>query len=38
MHLVSLACPNTEIVWAVDWLVGVDGHPDFPPGMACLPR
>jgi len=34
MRIVSLACSNTEIVWALgraDWLVGVDDHSDFPP-------
>lgn len=33
MRIVSLACSNTEIVWALgraDWLVGVDDHSDFP--------
>ncbi|MDW8018385.1 MAG: cobalamin-binding protein [Thermus sp.] len=41
MRLVSLACSNTEIVWALgalDWLVGVDDHSDFPPEVARLPR
>lgn len=33
MRIVSLACSNTEIVWALgcaDLLVGVDNHSDFP--------
>ncbi len=33
MRIVSLACSNTEIVWALgrgDMLVGVDDHSDFP--------
>ncbi|MDQ3461170.1 MAG: ABC transporter substrate-binding protein [Deinococcota bacterium] len=33
MRLVSLACSNTEILWALgslDGLVGVDDHSDFP--------
>ena len=33
MRIVSLACSNTEIVWALgcgDMLVGVDEHSDFP--------
>jgi iron complex transport system substrate-binding protein len=34
MRIVSLACSNTEIVWALgkaDLLVGVDDHSDYPP-------
>ncbi|MDX1493598.1 MAG: cobalamin-binding protein [Longimicrobiales bacterium] len=34
MRIVSLACSNTEIVYALgraDWLVGVDEHSDWPP-------
>jgi len=42
MRIVSLACSNTEIVWALgrsDWLVGVDSHSDFPPDVVePLPR
>ena len=33
MRIVSLACSNTEIVWALgraDLLVGVDDHSDWP--------
>lgn len=36
MRIVSLACSNTEIVWALgraDLLVGVDSHSDFPPDV-----
>jgi iron complex transport system substrate-binding protein len=42
VRVVSLACSNTEIVWALgcaDLLVGVDDHSDFPEEVvAALPR
>lgn len=42
MRVVSLACSNTEIVWALgcmEMLVGVDDHSDFPAAeLALLPR
>ncbi|AEB12501.1 ABC transporter substrate-binding protein [Marinithermus hydrothermalis] len=41
MRLVSLAASNTEIVWSLgctDWLVGMDNHSDFPPGLERVER
>lgn len=42
MRIVSLACSNTEILWALgclDRLVGVDSNSDFPPDVVSgLPR
>ncbi len=42
MRIVSLACSNTEIVWALgcaDLLVGVDNHSDFPEDVvSTLPK
>lgn len=41
MRLVSLTASNTEILWALgalDWLVGVDDHSDFPEEVRGLPR
>jgi iron complex transport system substrate-binding protein len=42
MRVVSLACSNTEILWALgclDKLVGVDDHSDFPAeALRRLPR
>lgn len=42
MRIVSHTCSNTEIVCALGragWLVGVDDHSDYPPGVvARLPR
>ena len=42
MRIVSLACSNTEIVWALgcaDLLVGVDDHSDFPVDIvSVLPK
>jgi len=42
MRIVSLACSNTEIVWALgcaDLLVGVDEHSDFPEDVVTrLPK
>ncbi|MDT8408760.1 MAG: cobalamin-binding protein [Wenzhouxiangellaceae bacterium] len=42
MRIVAHTCSNTEIVCALgraDWLVGIDDHSDYPPGVvAGLPR
>lgn len=42
MRIVAHTCSNTEIVCALgraDWLVGVDDHSDYPPGIVeSLPR
>ncbi|KIX84583.1 helical backbone metal receptor [Thermus filiformis] len=41
MRLVSLTASNTEILWALgalDWLVGVDDHSDFPEEVRRLPK
>ncbi len=42
MRIIAHTCSNTEIVCALgraDWLVGVDDHSDFPPGIVVdLPR